>query len=94
LPLVLLVLLVMLGNDGLIAAKAFQQALDTALAGAGFGRGPDPRHAPHLTLRYDDHHVTAHPIEPVVWAAHEFVLVRSLIGRSRHEALAHLRLRG
>jgi 2'-5' RNA ligase len=44
--------LVLLGNDGLIAAKAFQQALATALAGAGCGRGPDPRHAPHLPLLY------------------------------------------
>ena len=37
--------------------------------------------------QYDDTHVAPRAIEPIGRTAHEFVLVRSLIGRSRHEVL-------
>lgn len=85
--------LVLLGDDGLVTVRALQQALVDALTQAHPGRGRE-HYTPHLTLLYDDQHVVARPIEPITWTAREFVLVRSLIGRSRHEVLARLPLRG
>lgn len=86
--------LVLLGDDGLVGVRALQQALDLAMAQIGLGHGLREHHSPHLTLLYDDRHVAAQPIEPITWTAREFVLVRSLIGQSRHEVLARLPLRG
>lgn len=80
--------LVLLGEEGVIAAKAFQQALEKAMARAGEGRGDTSHYTPHLTLLYDDTHVARRAIEPITWTVSEFVLVRSLIGKSRHEVLA------
>jgi 2'-5' RNA ligase len=81
--------LVLLGEDGLVTVRTLQHALVDALADHGGGH-----YTPHLTLLYDDRHVDARPIEPIAWTAREFVLVRSLIGQSRHEVLARLPLRG
>jgi RNA 2',3'-cyclic 3'-phosphodiesterase len=81
--------LVLLGEDGLERVRTLQQALVDALTGHR-----DGHYTPHLTLLYDDRHVAARPIEPITWTARDFVLVRSLIGQSRHEVLARLPLRG
>lgn len=86
--------LVLRGDDGLLALTAFQQSLGTAMAKAGLGRSAGAAYTPHLTLLYDDRRVAAQAIEPIAWTAREFVLVRSLIGRSQHVALARLPLRG
>jgi 2'-5' RNA ligase len=86
--------LVLLGDDGLVGVRALQQALDLAMAQIGLGHGVREHYTPHLTLLYDGCHVAARPIEPITWTAREFVLVRSLIGQSRHEVLARLPLRG
>lgn len=86
--------LVLLGEDGLVTVKTLQQALDRAMAQIGLGHGGREHYTPHLTLLYDDRHVAARPIESITWTAHEFVLVRSLIGQSRHEVLARLPLGG
>ncbi|MDR6535644.1 2'-5' RNA ligase family protein [Variovorax soli] len=86
--------LVLLGDEGVIAAKAFQQALVKTMARAGEGHGDAAPYIPHLTLLYDDTHVAPRPIEPIGWTAHDFVLVRSLIGQGRHEVLARWPLHG
>ncbi|MBT2324216.1 2'-5' RNA ligase family protein [Variovorax paradoxus] len=86
--------LVLRGGDGLIALAAFAHELGTAMASAGLGRSAGAHYTPHLTLLYDDRHVVDTPIEPIAWTAREFVLVRSLIGQSRHEAIARLALCG
>ncbi|VTU29187.1 2'-5' RNA ligase [Variovorax sp. PBL-H6] len=86
--------LVLLGEDGLISAKAFQQALCKAMARAGEDDGDAVPYTPHLTLLYDDTHVAQRAIEPVIWTASEFVLVRSLTGQGRHEVLARWPLHG
>jgi 2'-5' RNA ligase len=86
--------LVLLGEDGLVSVGALQQALELAMAQIGLGHGGREHYTPHLTLLYDDRRVAVRPIEPVTWTAREFVLVRSLIGQSRHEVLARLPLRG
>ena len=80
--------LVLLGEDGLATVRTLHQALVDLMTGHGGGH-----YTPHLTLLYDDRHVAARPIEPITWTAREFVLVRSLIGQSRHEVLARLPLR-
>lgn len=80
---------VLRGGDGLAALMTFQQALSTALNHAGLGGGKANAHfTPHVTLLYDDHGVTEQAIEPIAWTAHEFVLVRSLIGKTQHIPLA------
>ncbi|KWT98520.1 MULTISPECIES: 2'-5' RNA ligase family protein [unclassified Variovorax] len=86
--------LVLLGEEGVIAAKAFQQALCNAMARAGEDDGGGAPYTPHLTLLYDDTYVARRSIEPITWTAHEFVLVRSLIGQGRHEVLARWPLHG
>ncbi len=80
---------VLRGGDGLAALMPFQQALSTALNHAGLGGGKANAHfTPHVTLLYDDRSVAEQAIEPITWTVHEFVLVRSLIGRSQHIPLA------
>ena len=86
--------LVLLGDPAVHALSDLQQALAAELAGAGLGRAAGAHFVPHLTLLYDDARVIEQATPPIAWIAHEFVLVRSLIGRSRHEVLARLPLRG
>ena len=57
------------------------------------GLGPRaPHYTPHLTLLYGDRFVADHPVEPVGWTVHEFVLVHSLLGRSRYLLVARFPL--
>ncbi|MGK6306530.1 2'-5' RNA ligase family protein [Variovorax sp. DT-64] len=86
--------LVLLGEEGVIAAKAFRQTLCKAMARAGEDDGGAAQYTPHLTLLYDDTHVARRAIEPITWTVNEFVLVRSLIGQGRHEVLARWPLHG
>lgn len=44
---------------------------------------------PHITLAYDPCAIPVQKLEsPVAWTAHEFVLIKSQIGKSRYEVLA------
>lgn len=80
---------VLLGGDGVATLTAFQLALDTALEKAGLGgRRTKSHYNPHVTLLYDDCCVAEQPVETVGWTAHEFVLVHSLLGQTRHVPLA------
>lgn len=83
---------VLLGAEGLHAVADLQQRLLAALVAAGLIAKPEPPFTPHLTLLYDDQPVPPSPIEPVSWRTQELLLVRSLLGRSRHEVLARLPL--
>ncbi len=85
---------VLLGDDGLAALAQLQRALGIALTQAGLVHAVEPRYTPHVTLLYDDRSVAEQPVEPVGWRANEFVLVHSLIGKSRHVPLARWPLRG
>jgi len=51
------------------------------------------RFKPHLTLLYGDHRV-AQPIEPISWTVRDFVLVHSLLGKTRYIPLARWPLTG
>ena len=86
--------LILHGGDGVAAVKAFQQALGVAMAKAGLGRWVKPQFTPHMTLLYDDGLVADQAVPPVGWRVHEFVLVHSLLGQTRHIPLARWPLRG
>ena len=85
---------VLRGGDGVAALMAFQEALGTAMKKAGLGRLAESRFTPHVTLLYDDRRVAEQAVETVGWTAHEFVLVHSLLGQTRHVPLARWPLRG
>ena len=73
-------------NDGgLSALMAFQKTFYLAMCRAGL-QGPraNAKFAPHVTLMYDDQTVKEQAVEPISWSAHDFVLVHSLIGQTKH----------
>jgi RNA 2',3'-cyclic 3'-phosphodiesterase len=80
---------VMRGNErhdgGLAALMAFQKTMYLAMCRAGL-QGPraNAKFAPHVTLMYDDQGIPEQAVEPVKWTAHDFVLVHSLLGQTRH----------
>ena len=84
---------VLLPSEDIPALDALQRAVGAAMTKANLGK-PAARHfTPHLTLLYDDRCVEEHAIETIAWTAWEFVLVHSLLGRSRHVPLARWPLR-
>jgi RNA 2',3'-cyclic 3'-phosphodiesterase len=80
---------VMRGNEkhdgGLAALMAFQKTIYLAMCRVGL-QGPraNVKFAPHVTLMYDDQGVPEQAIEPARWTAHDFVLVHSLLGQTKH----------
>ena len=72
-------------NGGLSALMAFQKTMYLAMCRAGL-QGPraNAKFAPHVTLMYDDQGIPEQAVEPVSWTAHDFVLVHSLLGQTRH----------
>jgi 2'-5' RNA ligase len=77
--------LVLRGGGQVIPLIAFQHALGLALARQGFR--PDKHYTPHMTLLYDPRYVPAREVTPVEWTAREFVLIRSIIGKSKYEVM-------
>ena len=80
---------VLRGNEtnqgGLAALMAFQKTFYLAMCRAGL-QGPraNAKFAPHVTLLYDSQGVPEQTVEPIRWIAHDFVLVHSLIGQTKH----------
>ncbi len=86
---------VLLGDDGVAGLCMFHQMLRTTMQNAGLGRGANRHYTPHMTLLYDARRVTEWTfIETIDWTVREFVLVHSLLGRTRHISLARWPLRG
>ena len=54
---------------------------------AGMDVPPNLDFAPHVSLAYQRSRIPTIPVKPVTWVVHELVLIRSLIGRSRHICL-------
>ncbi|HWW03858.1 RNA 2',3'-cyclic phosphodiesterase [Collimonas sp.] len=79
--------LVLLGDDGVAALSAFQQTLGVALQRNGL-RSARSHYTPHLTLLYNNYQLPLRAIAPIRWTVNEFVLVRSLLGETRHIQLA------
>ena len=86
--------LVLYGGDGVAALMAFQQTLDAAMMRAGLGGRAQRRSAPHVTLLYDDRTVPEQAVETISWTVREFLLVHSLLGRSKYIPLSRCPLRG
>jgi RNA 2',3'-cyclic 3'-phosphodiesterase len=82
-------LFVLRGNErddgGLAALMAFQKVFYLAMCLAGL-QGPraNAKFAPHVTLMYDSQGVPEQTVEPIRWTAHDFVLVHSLLGQTKH----------
>ncbi len=80
---------VLRGNErhdgGLAALMAFQKTFYLAMCRAGL-QGPraNAKFAPRVTLMYDSQGVPEQAVEPVRWTAHDFVLVHSLLGQTKH----------
>jgi 2'-5' RNA ligase len=83
---------VLQGDEGVIGLLVLQHRLGRLMENAGLGRA-DPHYTPHMTLLYDNRVVADEAVRPIGWAVHEFVLVHSLLGRSRYNVLARFPLR-
>ncbi|CAB3759061.1 2'-5' RNA ligase family protein [Paraburkholderia solisilvae] len=85
--------LVLRAHEGGLALIAFRFALGKALESAGFAGRSSAPFTPHVTLAYRNPREAKRRFverldEPVSWTVQDFVLVHSLLGRSRHIALA------
>ncbi|WP_193182335.1 2'-5' RNA ligase family protein [Nisaea sediminum] len=81
-------------DDDASAVTALRSLLRKELAKAGLCPGIT-QFQPHVTLFWDRNRVPETRLEaPIGWEVEEFVLVRSLIGRSRQVELARWTLRG
>jgi 2'-5' RNA ligase len=69
---------------------AFQKTMYLAMCRVGL-QGPraNAKFAPHVTLMYDDQGIAEQAVEAVSWSAHDFVLVHSLLGQTKHIHLGH-----
>ncbi|HTW35374.1 MAG TPA: 2'-5' RNA ligase family protein [Rhizomicrobium sp.] len=83
---------VLVGDDGVTGVARFRQPLSFELRKADLGKWP-AAFTPHLTLFYDKVLPEDQDVAPVAWTAQEFVLVRSLVGQTRHEVLGRWPLR-
>ncbi|SPB16630.1 2'-5' RNA ligase [Caballeronia novacaledonica] len=79
---------IVLSGDAAAPLEALERTLGAALEASGIALKRHPRFTPHVTLLYDERRLPRQAVEPVAWIAHEFALVRSLLGRSQHEVLA------
>lgn len=77
-----------LRGGGVAALTSLRDVLVTTMARAGLGRGAGRLYAPHVTLLYDDRCIAEQAVDTVRWNVREFVLVRSLLGRTQHVPLA------
>jgi 2'-5' RNA ligase len=86
--------LVLRCGDDAPALTTFRQALTDVLKQAGLARSFDMRFTPHVTLLYDTRLLPEQTVAPIQWTVSEFVLIHSLIGRTRHIPLERWPLRG
>lgn len=86
--------LVLMGEDGVIGLTMLYSSLCTAMRTMGFPLKAHSSFTPHVTLLYDARRIDEQPIEPICWTVREFVLVFSLIGRTKHVPLERWQLRG
>lgn len=77
-------------NPGL---KALHTAIAGAMAHAGVPLREGWRFSPHMTLGYGEGRPVQQAVEARTWRAEEFVLIRSLVGRTQHRVLGRWPLR-
>ncbi len=81
-------------GGGLHKFTALQKILAYEMACEGFEGLARAASAPHMTLMWADRGVGEYPIAPIRWTVRDFVLVRSYVGRSRHEYIGRWPLGG
>jgi RNA 2',3'-cyclic 3'-phosphodiesterase len=86
--------LVLRGDDGVSGLIALRDRLVAATIGVPGIPAARSEFTPHVTLLYDQRDVREEPVEEIGWPVGEFVLIRSLFGRSRHIVLTSWPLRG
>jgi 2'-5' RNA ligase len=74
---------VLRADGGNAPLRAFQAHLAVLLREAGVAPA-EAGFEPHVTLAYDARKVAVEPVAPIGWRVDEFVLVHSLLGRTRH----------
>jgi RNA 2',3'-cyclic 3'-phosphodiesterase len=85
--------LVLLGDDGVVGLEMLHGLLGAELRKVGLKARSG--FTPHMTLIYgSSHRVGEQAVEPVFWTACEFVLVQSLIGKTKHVRLGQWPLHG
>jgi 2'-5' RNA ligase len=77
---------VLQGDENLVSLYMLRDKLVDALYDIGSIR-LNTEYTPHVTLLYDHPQIGKHAIEPVRWRVHEFILVHSLLGQTRHVPL-------
>jgi RNA 2',3'-cyclic 3'-phosphodiesterase len=81
-----------LSGDASEPLATLERTLHEALIENGIETKRHARFTPHVTLLYDEQRIGRHATEPIAWRAHEFALMRSYLGQSRHERLESWRL--
>jgi RNA 2',3'-cyclic 3'-phosphodiesterase len=76
--------LVLTGDDGAVGLLRLHASLCRAMRQVGLRPQKYSNFTPHLTLLYDARHIDEQPIEPIGWTVNEFVLVLSMIGKTKH----------
>jgi 2'-5' RNA ligase len=84
--------LVLVGDDGVVGLLRLHSSLCGAMREVGLRPRTYSNFTPHLTLLYDVCHIGEQPIKPIGWTVSEFVLVLSLIGRTKHIPLQRWQL--
>ena len=79
---------VLTASHGNEALRALHRQLAAHLNAAALNQHTKGSFTPHMTLAYNKPAVPFQSIEPVVWPAHEVVLIHSLLGKTRHIRLA------
>jgi RNA 2',3'-cyclic 3'-phosphodiesterase len=79
------------GGEGVEAVKAFWLTLGIELANIFAVKKSS--FTPHMTLSYSGRAIAEHPIEPIRWTAHEFVLIDSHVGETFHDVVGRWPLR-
>lgn len=82
----------LIGDDGVTGAAQFRQTLSFALRKTDLGKW-SAAFPPHLTLLYDKVLPDDQDIEPIAWTAQAFVVLRIVVGRTRHDVLGRWPLR-
>lgn len=75
---------VLRADGGNAALRAFHADLGARLGEEGLRLPATTGFEPHVTLAYDARKVAAESVAPVVWRVEEFVLIHSLLGKTRH----------
>ena len=85
--------LVLKASEGNEALHRFRAQLGIELTRAGLGRCVSKLFEPHVTLAYAPQQLEPEAVEPVIWTASEFVLIHSLLGKTKHLRLGSWPLR-